>query len=482
LTKPTLLLSNHHRDFSGGGQAVLQMLYLMQDHFDIYVDHDISAYCPNKLLDDPDFRHPKIAPLDLVPSVHLLAHYRGWEAPRGDVNIQLCFFPVEKKIDGWDLGLVVHDFVARAVRAEWQIPSVTVPPFFDHSEYAVSKKSNTCITIGNYFLEQDGHSKNQHLIIDWFKENATRLGLERLILHGFPADPNYVQSLREKIIGDSRIELFCAAPSEQVRADLSLASWLIHAIGYGRTKPEQTEHFGMVAVEALLSGAQPLVHFSGGCPEIFGVKHWADFGELSAIIESGYKVPPQTLREYGAIYAIENSKRCMEHLIRAIESITKAKRSNRQKSKLNLGCGNDYRSDYINIDIGNCRKDVSHDLEVFPYPFAANQFTEILAQHVIEHIDRRNFVQFMREMHRLLVHNGVMKVSAPYYLSKNAFTDFTHKNFMTEDSFGYFDPEHNLHKLGLVYGIDFKFRVNVELDRERTHPEVNIHYILEAIK
>ena len=30
--------------------------------------------------------------------------------------------------------------------------------------------------------------------------------------------------------------------------------------------------------------------------------------------------------------------------------------------KLNLGCGNDYMEGYVNVDMGSCRCDVSHDL------------------------------------------------------------------------------------------------------------------------
>ena len=43
-------------------------------------------------------------------------------------------------------------------------------------------------------------------------------------------------------------------------------------------------------------------------------------------------------------------------------------------SKLNLGCGNDYKDGFVNVDIGNCKKDLEHNLEIFPYPFEDDQF------------------------------------------------------------------------------------------------------------
>lgn len=150
--------------------------------------------------------------------------------------------------------------------------------------------------------------------------------------------------------------------------------------------------------------------------------------------------------------------------------------------KLNLGCGDDYRIGYVNVDIGNCKKDVEHNLEVFPYPFEGNQFKEIIMQHCIEHISRDNFPKLVQELHRISQPGGQIYISAPYYLSRNAYTDFTHKNFMTEESFSYFDPNHPLRQLGKIYGLECEFHVKAGLDRDRLHPEVNIFYELEVIK
>jgi len=150
--------------------------------------------------------------------------------------------------------------------------------------------------------------------------------------------------------------------------------------------------------------------------------------------------------------------------------------------KLNLGCGNDYMDGWVNVDIGNCRKDVEHNLEVFPYPFADNQFDEIIMKHSIEHISRENFPKMVGELHRITCAGGNIGITAPYYLSRNAFTDYTHKNFMTEESFAYVDRNHKLRELGKIYGLDFEFEVQFSLDNDRFHPEGNIAYLLRPLK
>jgi len=49
-----------------------------------------------------------------------------------------------------------------------------------------------------------------------------------------------------------------------------------------------------------------------------------------------------------------------------------------QRSKLNLGCGDDYKDGYVNLDWNkNARADLYHNLNQIPYPFPDNTFDEI---------------------------------------------------------------------------------------------------------
>ena len=59
------------------------------------------------------------------------------------------------------------------------------------------------------------------------------------------------------------------------------------------------------------------------------------------------------------------------------------------RTVLNLGSGRKPRADAINVDlVPGEHTDVVHDLDVLPWPFERDQFTEVLAYDVIEHLDR----------------------------------------------------------------------------------------------
>ena len=93
--------------------------------------------------------------------------------------------------------------------------------------------------------------------------------------------------------------------------------------------------------------------------------------------------------------------------------------------KLNLGCGKDIKSGYVNLDIVDYGGNQIHDINTFPYPFPENHFDEIYASHILEHID--NFNKTITELYRILKPNGTMIVYAPFFLNTKYFGDPDHK-------------------------------------------------------
>ena len=118
----------------------------------------------------------------------------------------------------------------------------------------------------------------------------------------------------------------------------------------------------------------------------------------------------------------------------------------KQKAVLDLGCGNRKRAGAIGIDINaDTEADVVHDLNSFPYPFEESTFDEIYADNVVEHLD--DVVKVMEEIHRIARPGASVTIIAPYFRSRWAYIDPTHKHFFTTDSFSFFDPEHVHSKL-----------------------------------
>jgi SAM-dependent methyltransferase len=108
---------------------------------------------------------------------------------------------------------------------------------------------------------------------------------------------------------------------------------------------------------------------------------------------------------------------------------------------LNLGCGLKHRPDAVNLDRTSLTNpDVVHDLNVRPWPFPDNQFLEVFAFDVLEHLE--DIVGTMEELHRICRHDATIEITVPHFSSANAFTDPTHRHFFSRFTFDYFDATH----------------------------------------
>jgi len=111
--------------------------------------------------------------------------------------------------------------------------------------------------------------------------------------------------------------------------------------------------------------------------------------------------------------------------------------------KLNLGCGNKRLEGFTGVDkIPTPAVDISHDLNIFPYPFATGSAQEILLDNVLEHLD--DVIKVMTEIYRLAAPGALIKIRVPYFKSNSAFTDPTHQHFFSETSFKYFTADNPL--------------------------------------
>lgn len=104
--------------------------------------------------------------------------------------------------------------------------------------------------------------------------------------------------------------------------------------------------------------------------------------------------------------------------------------------RLNLGCGNNYKEGWVNVDIRGTEYDVKHDLDTFPYPFDDNSADFILMQDVLEHL--KEPVKAIHELHRIIKPKGIIQIRVPHYHSHELARDITHRRGFTLESFDVF--------------------------------------------
>src|SRR3989339_2029248 len=153
--------------------------------------------------------------------------------------------------------------------------------------------------------------------------------------------------------------------------------------------------------------------------------------------------------------------------------------------KLNLGCGNDIREGWVNLDkIAMKCVDIVCDIERQPLPFNDNEFDEILCHDVLEHID---YIPLVRELYRILKNGGSIFIRAPHFSSLNRYLDPTHKNSFSYRTFDFFVTGHKR-----SYYFDFSFArvVNQRITFRKNifyfynyiiEPVINLHPIIRKL-
>ncbi len=197
------------------------------------------------------------------------------------------------KLQTWKQIVVYSDFVAKVLSASWKTNKVMVlSPYVDVDVFKPGKKENRIISTGRFFAHSQSNSKRQDVLLAAFQKFSETHAKEKwkLSLVG-NIDPNpdsftFVEQLRAQAKGYD-VDIATDISFDEL-CDLYAKSKIYwHAAGYGvneQTHPENTEHFGITTLEAMASGAIPVVVPKGGQVEIVGDERlfWNEVDELIA--------------------------------------------------------------------------------------------------------------------------------------------------------------------------------------------------------
>lgn len=124
---------------------------------------------------------------------------------------------------------------------------------------------------------------------------------------------------------------------------------------------------------------------------------------------------------------------------------------------------------WTGIDVAKTEAaDIVHDLNIYPWPFADESVDKARCSHYVEHIphdiagyDLDGFILFGNELGRIMKPGGQVEIWTPYYSSRRAFQDPTHRRFICENSFLYFNREwlvgNGLDHYGVTCDFDFAY-------------------------
>ncbi len=80
---------------------------------------------------------------------------------------------------------------------------------------------------------------------------------------------------------------------------------------------------------------------------------------------------------------------------------------------INLGCGNRFHNDWINIDFNSESPHVKAHNLLDGIPMGSNTVDVVYHSHLLEHFEQQQAVAFMKECHRILRPGGIIRIAVP---------------------------------------------------------------------
>jgi SAM-dependent methyltransferase len=134
----------------------------------------------------------------------------------------------------------------------------------------------------------------------------------------------------------------------------------------------------------------------------------------------------------------------------------------------------------------DCKPDVVHDLEYLPYPFQDNEFDEIHAYGVLEHLsdqgDYKSFFAQFSEFYRILKPEGLLFAIVPNDMHAQQWGDPSHRRAINAVTLEFLNQA-NYEQCGQTLMTDFRdcYKANFILGWNQTDPDL-YQFVLQAVK
>jgi len=204
-----------------------------------------------------------------IPILRARKNFLHFQVPFHGVNgktllNKMKFFKIEKIICN-------SYFTKKIIDKEYGVESIVLYPPVDVADFKPRRKEKLIVSIGRF--SQLKQAKRQDVLVKAFKRfhDSGFNDWQFVLAGGTEVGVNdYVKKLR-KLAKGYPIRILESPSFSQIKELYGKARVFWSASGFGINsikEPEKVEHFGIVVVEAMASGAVPIVFSAGGHKEI----------------------------------------------------------------------------------------------------------------------------------------------------------------------------------------------------------------------
>lgn len=234
-------------------------------------------------------------------------------------------------LETYDKFWTISEFSKKWTKIYWGKEADILSPPIETEQFSPGSKKNLILNVGRFFV--GGHSKRQDILLEVFKEMVDKKEIEKSWeLHfvggvaGGEEHAKYVRDLEEKAQGyNVKFHLF--ASFEKLKKLYSQAKIYWHGTGYGESEsshPIRLEHFGITPLEAMASGAVPIVYSAGGPKEVVDAKSgfvWKNKEQLKSMTikltedDKLRKSKAQHAQKKATNYSIEEFEKKLKNIV-----------------------------------------------------------------------------------------------------------------------------------------------------------------------